>query len=417
MLTIPKYSPTLHAPATARTQLVPTCRHARYAEIRPMNPLTGIWITHRTDLGYRHASPDGERQNCPVKALPNPHSVSTTPPPFRHTPCRCWLQETPPVWRNLRQNPRLFLQHSLPVWRNLPQPTPNSQLLTANWIFTFSAKERDPETGLSYFGSRYYSSDLSVWLSVDPMAHKYPSLSPYVYCANNPVKLVDPNGESISEFDENGNYIRTIKDNWFHNTFFGHSGRIVDSDGDVLKKFYFSDPKHDFEDIKNNVINKIQFVQESEINKMLSKAGAFDEDNKVFSSQGRYSYIQKEGKGGGKFDFSYTGIPFQYPEASRYPLDNPSHIMFLVDNVAYNHMNFGNYLYGAAGKALGLTLNELKIGAHYNSLFNSQSNKYKPQFDSRDDQKCIEMGVRYAKRHGYQNKFFHVVVGYVNNRF
>jgi len=66
-----------------------------------------------------------------------------------------------------------------------------------NAIFTFSAKERDSETGLSYFGSRYYSSDLSIWLSVDPMAHKYPSLSPYVYCANNPVKLVDPNGEEF----------------------------------------------------------------------------------------------------------------------------------------------------------------------------------------------------------------------------
>ncbi len=62
---------------------------------------------------------------------------------------------------------------------------------------TFSAKERDAETGLSYFGSRYYSSDLSIWLSVDPMSDKYPSLSPYVYCANNPIKLVDPNGEKV----------------------------------------------------------------------------------------------------------------------------------------------------------------------------------------------------------------------------
>ena len=62
--------------------------------------------------------------------------------------------------------------------------------------YTFSAKERDPETGLSYFGSRYYSSDLDFWLSVDPMSDKYPSMSPYVYCANNPVKLVDPNGEA-----------------------------------------------------------------------------------------------------------------------------------------------------------------------------------------------------------------------------
>ena len=73
--------------------------------------------------------------------------------------------------------------------------------------YTFSAKERDSETGLSYFGSRYYSSDLSVWLSVDPMSDKYPSLSPYVYCADNPVKLVDPNGEEIYEFDENGKFL------------------------------------------------------------------------------------------------------------------------------------------------------------------------------------------------------------------
>ena len=73
-------------------------------------------------------------------------------------------------------------------------------------MYTFSAKERDSETGLSYFGSRYYSSDLSVWLSVDPMSDKYPSLSPYTYCANNPVKLVDPNGAEvwIPEVTDNG---------------------------------------------------------------------------------------------------------------------------------------------------------------------------------------------------------------------
>ena len=66
-------------------------------------------------------------------------------------------------------------------------------------LHTFSAKERDSETGLSYFGARYYSSDLSIWLSVDPMSDKYPSLSPYVYCADNPVRLVDPNGEELCD--------------------------------------------------------------------------------------------------------------------------------------------------------------------------------------------------------------------------
>ena len=67
-------------------------------------------------------------------------------------------------------------------------------------MYTFSAKEKDTETGYSYFGSRYYNSDLSIWLSVDPMSDKYPSLSPYVYCADNPIKLVDPNGEYPIKF-------------------------------------------------------------------------------------------------------------------------------------------------------------------------------------------------------------------------
>ena len=78
-------------------------------------------------------------------------------------------------------------------------------------IFAFSAKERDVETGLSYFGSRYYSSDLSIWLSVDPMSDKYPSLSPYVYCADNPVKLVDPNGETW-ETTEDADYAKSLID-------------------------------------------------------------------------------------------------------------------------------------------------------------------------------------------------------------
>ena len=83
---------------------------------------------------------------------------------------------------------------------------------STNWnaMYTFSAKEKDTETGYSYFGSRYYSSDLSVWLSVDPMASKYPSLSPYVYCADNPVKLVDPNGEEIGNPPLHHHFLITI---------------------------------------------------------------------------------------------------------------------------------------------------------------------------------------------------------------
>ncbi len=58
---------------------------------------------------------------------------------------------------------------------------------------------------------RHYNSSLSIWLSVDPMSDKYPSTSPYTYCANNPVKLVDPNGMWIPGLDEDGNVTYTAE--------------------------------------------------------------------------------------------------------------------------------------------------------------------------------------------------------------
>ena len=77
---------------------------------------------------------------------------------------------------------------------------------------TFTGKERDSETGFSYFGARYYDSDiLTGWLSVDPLADKYPNISPYAYCGWNPVRLVDPNGEDWYEIENKETKQKDIK--------------------------------------------------------------------------------------------------------------------------------------------------------------------------------------------------------------
>jgi RHS repeat-associated protein len=68
--------------------------------------------------------------------------------------------------------------------------------------FGFNGKEKDDEidnvTGSKLdFGARIYDSRLGRWLSIDPLAAKYPSLSAYNFVANNPIIYIDPDGERI----------------------------------------------------------------------------------------------------------------------------------------------------------------------------------------------------------------------------
>ena len=94
--------------------------------------------------------------------------------------------------------------------------------------FTFTGKERDEETGYGYFGARYMDHELmTMWLSVDPMSDKYPGISPYAYCAWNPVKLVDPDGRDIWEVGNKGNIISYTKSDDFDQI------HIINDDGSI----------------------------------------------------------------------------------------------------------------------------------------------------------------------------------------
>ena len=66
-----------------------------------------------------------------------------------------------------------------------------------NTPYLFNAKEFDEETGMYYYGARYYEPRISLWLSVDQLQEKRPNISTYCYTANNPIKFVDPDGNDI----------------------------------------------------------------------------------------------------------------------------------------------------------------------------------------------------------------------------
>ena len=66
-----------------------------------------------------------------------------------------------------------------------------------NTPYLFNAKEFDEETGLYYYGARYYDPRLSLWMSTDPMQEKYANITTYCFVAANPVKFKDLEGNDI----------------------------------------------------------------------------------------------------------------------------------------------------------------------------------------------------------------------------
>ena len=74
--------------------------------------------------------------------------------------------------------------------------------------YKFGGKEFDPMHGLNWcdFGNRYLRNDGPGWMSIDPLCEKYYSISPYVYCNNNPVNCIDPDGRDWYQNNTTGAY-------------------------------------------------------------------------------------------------------------------------------------------------------------------------------------------------------------------
>ena len=110
--------------------------------------------------------------------------------------------------------------------------------------YNFNGKEKDQESGYNYYGARYYDSEKISWISVDSMSDKYPNLSPYVYCANNPVKLIDPNGEKCVVAEEDQSYVNQLLDEKSSNYSRGFA--------DIYKKLDESDHIYNFKSVKSD---------------------------------------------------------------------------------------------------------------------------------------------------------------------
>jgi RHS repeat-associated protein len=83
--------------------------------------------------------------------------------------------------------------------------------------YKYVGKERDEETGLYYYGFRYYAAWLYRFVSVDPLQFEYPHYTPFQYAGNKPISYIDLDG--LEEYKLNDVYIKpTVKiDNTYYN--------------------------------------------------------------------------------------------------------------------------------------------------------------------------------------------------------
>ena len=75
--------------------------------------------------------------------------------------------------------------------------------------YKYNGKELDRIHGLNLYdyGARQYDAALGRWTSIDPLAEKYYEISPYAYCANNPVINIDLDGkETYVALNSDGTY-------------------------------------------------------------------------------------------------------------------------------------------------------------------------------------------------------------------
>ena len=265
---------------------------------------------------------------------------------------------------------------------------------------TFTGKERDEETGYGYFGARYMDHELmTMWLSVDPMADKYLSISPYNYCMWNPIKLIDPNGMDTIVFDADGNFSHKIE------AVGNHMGRLLDKDGNKRFDFEFvcqqdadrccspgSQEEYDIYDRELShgrncpaeekvPIYRIELVWQKEIISQLKESGACDK-----SFLPRIGYAFRESYGG-HLDFDNVNRHNGVWNAQTLYIP-----MVPGKKYAHNVSNMGNFLWGAAMYKMGISYRDIILGSNFHAL------RKHHEIDSRDDQLSIGLGYLYSMK-------------------
>jgi RHS repeat-associated protein len=239
--------------------------------------------------------------------------------------------------------------------------------------YRFNSKELDPETGLAYYGARYYQNKLGMWLSVDPLANERAWVSPFNFVQNNPILRVDPDGRKDIIYDHLGNQTGVENDNWFHNYLIGERNYITDQRG----KNRFLLGEQGLSVIKSK--NFQGFVADWE-----TSSGKTGLNARITAAIKGYNpmkenvleYVLRESKDFGQMD--------QKQELNRNKL-------YGFRGRALNRNEAGNVVWGAAMNVLGMDSFGAFVAAHAGTLI------LRGRLDEPDEARAVILGNQYMQ--------------------
>ena len=145
--------------------------------------------------------------------------------------------------------------------------SPSGAEPSLRWGFT-GKENQSTEFGISYvdFGARQYSPALCRWMVPDPLSEKYYGISPYAYCANNPVCFLDINGENYDD------YYSSLTGKYLGSDASGTSSRLIDEDTFVAVSNGLMFVKNGYAMLELRTNSRVISIDEATINSDVQEA-------------------------------------------------------------------------------------------------------------------------------------------------
>jgi RHS repeat-associated protein len=259
--------------------------------------------------------------------------------------------------------------------------------------YLYNGKELQDDLGLGWYdyGNRFYDPQVPHFTTIDRFSEKYSFMSPYQYAANNPVKYIDVNGDSIWTVFYNQNGKRTNEIPWQVRKMFAEEFGIYVGYNTETHMLYYDGDYEGKKPSQSKTATEILKDALSDDNKNSQKYGkiVFGVDLKVEATredvregnwQSGTSYIDygdyDDNTGKSKF-FDYVGVPTRSHNLAR---------AFEEEYLGHNYLKKGGfgdggaYTLGKVNRQANLYMKERNLPQRLN-----YGNEYTPIFFGNPD--------------------------------